>query len=87
MNYLADIGMFAALALLIYVGIKILASPIKGILKFLLHAGCGILILIVVNLIAGFFNIYIPITWGSIIVSGLAGLPGVALIILLKLLL
>ena len=87
MNYLVDVGIIAATILLIYVGVKILAAPIKGILKFLLHAGCGILILIVVNIIAGFFNIYIPITWGSVIVSGLAGLPGVALIILLKLLL
>ena len=87
MQILMDIGIVAVAILLIYVGVKILAAPIKGILKFLLHAGCGILILIVVNIIAGFFNIYIPITWGSVIVSGLAGLPGVALIILLKLLL
>ena len=87
MNYLSEIGLIAALILLVFVGIKILSAPIKGILKFLLHAGCGILILIVVNIISGFFNVYIPITWGSIIVSGLAGLPGVALIILLKLLL
>ena len=87
MNYLSEIGLIAALILLVLVGIKILSAPIKGILKFLLHAGSGILILIVVNIISGFFNVYIPITWGSIIVSGLAGLPGVALIILLKLLL
>ena len=86
MSYLADIGIVAAAILMIYVGVKILAAPIKGILKFLLHAGSGILVLIVVNLIAGFFNFYVPITWTSVLISGLAGIPGIALLILLRLL-
>lgn len=86
MSYLADIGIVAAAILMIYVGVKILAAPIKGILKFLLHAGTGILVLILVNLVAGFFNFYVPITWTSVLVSGLAGIPGIALLILLKLL-
>jgi inhibitor of the pro-sigma K processing machinery len=86
MSYLADIGIVAAAILMIYVGVKILAAPIKGILKFLLHAGSGILVLILVNLVAGFFNFYVPITWTSVLVSGLAGIPGIALLILLKLL-
>ncbi|MER2150497.1 MAG: pro-sigmaK processing inhibitor BofA family protein [Candidatus Limivicinus sp.] len=86
MSYLADIGIVAAAILMIYVGVKILAAPIKGILKFLLHAGSGILVLILVNLVAGFFNFYVPITWTSVLISGLAGIPGIALLILLKLL-
>ena len=86
MSYLADIGIVAAAILMIYVGVKILAAPIKGILKFLLHAGTGILVLILVNLVAGFFNFYVPITWTIVLVSGLAGIPGIALLILLKLL-
>ena len=86
MSYLADIGIVAAAILMIYVGVKILAAPIKGILKFLLHAGSGILVLILVNLVAGFFNFYLPITWTSVLISGLAGIPGIALLILLKLL-
>ena len=86
MSYLADIGIVAAAILMIYVGVKILAAPIKGILKFLLHAVSGILVLILVNLVAGFFNFYVPITWTSVLVSGLAGIPGIALLILLKLL-
>ena len=86
MSYLADIGIVAAAILMIYVGVKILAAPIKGILKFLLHAGSGILVLILVNLVAGFFNFYVPITWTCVLVSGLAGIPGIALLILLKLL-
>ena len=85
-NILADVGLIAVAILMIYVGVKILAAPIKGIFKFLLHAGAGILFLILVNLVGGFFNFYLPITWTSVLVSGLAGIPGIALLILLKLL-
>ncbi|MBR4472253.1 MAG: pro-sigmaK processing inhibitor BofA family protein [Oscillospiraceae bacterium] len=86
MQILMDIGIIAVAILLIYVGVKILAAPIRGIVKFLLHAGLGILVLILVNIVSGFFNIYVPITWTSVVVSGLAGIPGIALLILLKLL-
>ena len=86
MQILMDIGIVAVAILLIYVGVKILAAPIRGIVKFLLHAGLGILVLILVNIVSGFFNIYVPITWTSVVVSGLAGIPGIALLILLKLL-
>ncbi|MBQ1364102.1 MAG: pro-sigmaK processing inhibitor BofA family protein, partial [Oscillospiraceae bacterium] len=33
----------------------------------------------------GFFNFYLPITWPRVLVAGLAGIPGIALLILLKL--
>lgn len=85
-NILTDIGIIIAAVLMIYVGVKILAAPVKGIVKFLLHAGAGILFLILVNVVGGFFNFYLPITWTSVLVSGLAGIPGIALLILLKLL-
>lgn len=85
-NILTDIGIIIAAVLMIYVGVKILAAPVKGIVKFLLHAGAGIIFLILVNVVGGFFNFYLPITWTSVLVSGLAGIPGIALLILLKLL-
>ena len=36
-NFLVDIGMIAIAVLLIFLLIKILAAPIKGIIKFLLY--------------------------------------------------
>ena len=84
-NILADVAIVAVAILMLYVGVKILAAPIKGILKFLLHAGAGIGFLILVNLVGGFFNFYLPITWPRVLVAGLAGIPGIALLILLKL--
>jgi len=83
-NIIAQIAVVAVAILMLYVGIKILAAPIKGILKFLLHAGAGILFLILVNLVGGFFNFYLPITWPRVLVAGIAGIPGIALLILLK---
>ena len=65
---------------------KIFAAPIKGILKFLLHALLGYLILFAVNLIGGFFNFYIPFTWLSAIIAGVGGIPGVILLVLMHLL-
>lgn len=70
----------------IWLLIKIFAAPIKGILKFLLHALLGFVILLAVNLIGGFFDFYIPLTWLSAIIAGIGGIPGVILLILLHLL-
>ena len=61
-------------------------TPIKGILKFILHAAVGLLILIAVNVIGGFFDFYIPLTWISVILAGVGGIPGVILLILIHLL-
>ena len=70
----------------IWLIIKIFAAPIKGILKFVLHAAVGFLILLVVNIIGGFFDFYIPLNWISVILAGIGGIPGVILLILIRLL-
>ena len=85
-NILVDIGMVVTAILLIVVLVKILAAPIKGILKFLLHAGLGLIILFVVNFVGGFFDFYIPVNWISVIIAGVGGIPGVILVILYYLL-
>ena len=86
MTWLIDAGMVAAAVLLLVVVVKILAAPIKGILKFLLHAGLGLLILFGVNMVGGFFDFYIPFTFVTVLVAGLGGVPGVILLILIHLL-
>ena len=85
-NILVDIGMIAIAVLLIFLLIKILAAPIKGIIKFLLHAALGLVILLAVNFVGGYFDFYIPITWVTVLVSGIGGIPGVILLILIYLL-
>ena len=86
MDYLIDIGMLAIAGLSIFLLIKLLAAPIKGLLKFALHAGLGLLILVAVNFIGGFFDFTIPFTWITVLVAGLGGIPGVILLVLIYLL-
>ena len=86
MDYLIDFGMLAIAGLAIFLLVKLLAAPIKGILKFALHAGLGLLILAAVNFIGGFFDFYIPFTWITVLVAGLGGIPGVVLLVLIYLL-
>ena len=78
--------MLALCVLLIIVVVKILAAPIKGFLKFLLHAGLGLVILLAVNAIGGFFDFYIPLSIISVLVAGLGGVPGVVFLVLYHLL-
>ena len=85
MDYLIDVGFLAIAVLAVYLLIKLLAAPIKGILKFALHAGLGILILFAVNFIGGFFDFYIPFTWITVLVAGLGGIPGAILLVLVYL--
>ena len=85
-QYLYYAGIAVCLVLGVWLIVKIFAAPIKGILKFLLHALLGYLILFAVNLIGGFFNFYIPFTWLSAIIAGVGGIPGVILLVLMHLL-
>ncbi len=85
-QYLYYFGLAGCLVLGIWLIIKVFAAPIKGILKFALHALIGILILFAVNLVGGFFDFYIPFTWLSAVIAGVGGIPGVILLILIHLL-
>ncbi len=83
---LVDIGLVAAAGIALYLLIKLLAKPIKGLLKFVLHVVIGITMLLAVNFIGSYFQLKIEITWLTALVSGLGGVPGVILLILLQLL-
>ena len=85
-EYLFYAGLICCIVLGVWLIIKIFAAPIKGILKLLLHAALGLLILFAVNLVGGFFNFYIPFNWISVLLAGLGGIPGVILLILIHLL-
>ena len=60
-EYLFYAGIVCCIVLGIWLIIKIFAAPIKGILKLLLHAVVGLLILIAVNFVGGFFDFSIPL--------------------------
>lgn len=85
-DLLLDGGMIAISVLSVFLLVKLLAAPIKGLLKFLLHAALGLAILLGVNFVGSYFDFYIPITWITALVAGIGGIPGVVLLVLVYLL-
>ena len=75
----------AALVISAVVVLKILAAPLKLIVKILLNALTGFLLLILANLISGFFDFSLPINLLNCLISGVFGIPGVILLVVLRL--
>ena len=74
------------LAIPILLGIlllKLLMKPIKWALKLALHALGGFLCLWLLNSVSGFTGLLLPINAVTVLVSGIFGIPGIALIALL----
>lgn len=64
--------------------IKILKGPMKLALKVFLHAIMGFVTLFIFNFIGAWVDLSIPLTWINAIVTGVLGVPGVVLLLLLQ---
>ena len=64
---------------------RILLAPIRLVVKLSLHAAAGLLSLILLNFLAPLSGVLIPVNAVTVLVSGIFGLPGTALLILLEL--
>ena len=64
---------------------RILLAPIRLVVKLALHATAGLLSLILLNFLAPLSGVLIPVNAVTVLVSGIFGLPGTALLILLEL--
>ena len=80
MEYLVFIGAVIA----VFIILKILAWPIKKIIKILINILIGAVLLLLVNYVGAFFNFVIPINWISALVVGTLGIPGVIILVILK---
>lgn len=67
--------------------VKLLKKPIKWAFKLLLHAAFGYVFLFLFNFVGAWVGLSLEITWVSAIVSGLFGVPGVLVLLVLKYLL
>ena len=85
METLSSILMVAAVIAVIVLLIKILSAPIKLVFKLLLNALFGFIILFVFNFFGAFIDFTLGVNWLNAIVVGFLGVPGVILLILLKL--
>lgn len=72
------------IAILVLVVFTILRKPIKIIFKLILNTVIGFLALFVINYLGAFIGVTIAVNWINAVIVGVLGVPGVALILLLK---
>lgn len=68
---------------LIIIG-KIFIMPLKKIMKLVMNSAIGAGLIYIINLVGANFNFHIGLNWFTIICSGILGIPGVILIIMLR---
>lgn len=76
---------FLGVVLVGFIILKILAFPMKLIIKLLINALVGGIILWVLNLIGAGFGFTILLNWATALVVGILGVPGVILVVLYQL--
>ena len=82
MLILIAVGVF-----LLWLTVKIFAKPIGWVLKLLLNALLGFVALFVLNFFGDFIGLHIDVNWISSIVTGVFGVPGIAVLLILQYLL
>ena len=71
-------------ALLCWGLVRLLKTPIRLALKLLLHALAGFVGLGLFNLIGGPAGLSLGLNWINALVTGVLGLPGLGLLVLIK---
>ena len=84
MTTISSLLVLGAFLLMCYVLLKILSAPIRLILKLFINAGLGFVTLFIVNFFGGFFGISLGINFINALITGFLGIPGVILLIVLK---
>lgn len=86
METISSLLILAAVVVGVILLLKIFSAPIRLALKLLINAGVGFLILFVVNFFGAFVDFTLGINLLNALVAGILGVPGVVLLILIKLL-
>ena len=73
-------------AVLAIVLIRLLLMPLKLGFKIAIHCACGFVCLWLLNSVSGFTGIFFPINTVTVLVSGVLGLPGIAILAVLAVL-
>ncbi len=73
-------------AVLAIVLIRLLLMPLKLGFKIAIHCACGFVCLWLLNSVSGFTGIFFPINAVTVLVSGVLGLPGIAILAVLAVL-
>lgn len=73
-------------AILAVLAIRLLLMPLKLGFKIAIHCACGFVCLWLLNSVSGFTGIFFPINAVTVLVSGVLGLPGIAILAVLAVL-
>lgn len=81
---LAAILLLSAALGLLWLLIKLLKKPIKWAFKLLLNALIGFAGLFLLNYLGSYVGISLGINWLNAVITGVFGVPGVVLLLLIK---
>jgi len=70
--------------LLLYIVGWLLVMPVKFLLRLLYNGIIGGIMLWILNLVGGFFNVQVAINPVTALIAGFLGIPGVLLILILQ---
>lgn len=68
----------------LFIVLKLLALPMKIIIKLVINGLVGGLVIFVVNLIGANFGFMIDLTWITALIVGFLGVPGVVIVTILQ---
>ena len=69
---------------ILFVVLKLLALPMKIIIKLVINGLVGGLVIFIVNLIGANFGFMIDLTWITALIVGFLGVPGVVIVTILQ---
>lgn len=84
---LGSILSFLAVMLVIFLVFKLLSLPFKIMWKLFVNAVIGFVLLLLFNFLGGLIGLTIEITWWKAVIVGIFGVPGIAVLLLVQLLL
>lgn len=84
MDTIYSILMLAAVAVGIFLLVKVLSAPIRWIFKLLINAGLGFVALWILNFFGDFVGLYLEPSFLHCLVVGFLGVPGVILLVVLQ---
>lgn len=71
-------------AVLVVIAIVLLARPIKWLFRLVINCALGCAGLVAFNLFGGLFGLYIGVNLVTAVSVGILGLPGLAMLLVLK---
>ncbi len=69
---------------LIFIAIKLFTAPLRLLLKIVVNGAMGLAGLIVINLVGAGFGFSVAINLVTVLIAGVLGLPGIALLLFLR---